>query len=518
MAFSVTGQITVTDLRDGTPGAAGNRGATNRDFLVAPAGDVTAFPTTSAEVQAAFIVKLDPPVLGDRAFFYTGTVSNKTEQEVWELTNVTGSPAVYTWTKYEEYIDGDALIAGSTVTGVSLKVGTIVPTANARPASGAGMFVTGADNAGVPGTTAGDFIVGNTDQFIGWDTSEGVLTIQGKIRSLSDGVLSGQVVGGTPFKEVAKSANNTVFPLTNNLAGPGTYVFVMCGGGGGGFGQHQPNSNEAAGRGGAGSGAAIFAFDWDGTTPLEFTRGIRGLANSSSTNAVNGNGGSSNFKYDNTVIATANGGQSAAPNQINPNGGNATFSSNFGNNFGPGFLSAIARSGQGTDSNTFTAGNFALPGGGIDFFGEGLTEIGGFGRVGGNPYGFNHNVINEGTEEAISITDSRTVMGLPAGITGIGASAFSNNLNSGLNGRSYGIVGGQSVQANAARTSSGADGGIFCGGGGAVSFANNASNLRCSGGDGGIGGGGGGATGSSNYSFRVVGGYGGWGELFWSKL
>lgn len=517
MAFSVTGQITVTDLRDGTPGAAGDRGATNRDFLVAPAGDVTAFPTTSAQVQAAFIVKLDPPVLGDRAFFYTGTISNKTKQEVWELTNITGNPAVYTWTKYEEYIDGDALISGSTVTGVSLKVGTITPTADARPASGAGMFVAGADNAGATGITAGDFIVGNTTQFIGWDTSEGVLTIQGKIRSLNEGVLSGQSVGGSPYVEVAKNATQSVFSLTNNLAGPGTYVFVMVGGGGGGFGQHQRNS-EAAGRGGAGAGAAVFSFDWDGTTPLEFTRGVRGLGNSSSSNGVNGNGGTSNFKYGNTIIATANGGQSAAVNQLNPNGGNANFSNNFGNNFGPGFISSIARAGQGVSSNSFVVGNFALQGGGIDFFGDGLTPLGGFGGLGGNPYGYNYLVVTETGSEAIAVEDSRTVMGLPAGITGIGGSGFYNDTNARQSKRTYAVIGGQSVQANTVKTCAGADGGIFCGGGGAVSFFGNASNIRVYGGLGGIGGGGGGATALSNYSARIVGGHGGWGELFWSKL
>ena len=80
-------------------------------------------------------------------------------------------------------IDTNVLNSQQTVVGRSLQVGNLLPSANAVPSSGSGMFVIGADDAGTTGTTAGDFSLGSTDKFIAWDTSEGNLTIQGDIKS-----------------------------------------------------------------------------------------------------------------------------------------------------------------------------------------------------------------------------------------------------------------------------------------------------------------------------------------------
>ena len=80
-------------------------------------------------------------------------------------------------------IDTNVLNSQQTVVGRSLQVGNLLPSANAVPASGSGMFVIGADDAGTTGTTSGDFSLGSTNKYIAWDTSEGNLTIQGDIKS-----------------------------------------------------------------------------------------------------------------------------------------------------------------------------------------------------------------------------------------------------------------------------------------------------------------------------------------------
>lgn len=80
---------------------------------------VTTFPTSSSEVNTAFVAELgDSPSDGAQVWFYTGTLSNPTEQRVW-LFNGTS------WDYQEFVVDGDIVVSG-TITGNKLAATNII--------------------------------------------------------------------------------------------------------------------------------------------------------------------------------------------------------------------------------------------------------------------------------------------------------------------------------------------------------------------------------------------------------
>jgi len=105
----VTGQTFVkyvgddgVDGDDGLAGDDGPRGA-GRWYV-----GVTSLPTTSSGADSEFTSALFDPVDRDQAWFYTGTVSNPTAQNVW-IYDATSD----TWNEQEEFIDGDLIVAGT---------------------------------------------------------------------------------------------------------------------------------------------------------------------------------------------------------------------------------------------------------------------------------------------------------------------------------------------------------------------------------------------------------------------
>ena len=87
---------------DGAAGDHGPRGA-GRWYV-----GVTSLPTTSSGADAEFTTALFDPVDRDQAWFYTGTVSNPTAQNVW-IYDATSD----TWNEQEEFIDGDLIVSGT---------------------------------------------------------------------------------------------------------------------------------------------------------------------------------------------------------------------------------------------------------------------------------------------------------------------------------------------------------------------------------------------------------------------
>jgi hypothetical protein len=87
---------------DGTDGTNGTRGAGRWNI------GVTSLPTTSSEVNTAFVAAIGQPVDRDQAWFYTGTVANPTSQGVWLYD--AGTPV---WNEQDEVIDGNLLVSGT---------------------------------------------------------------------------------------------------------------------------------------------------------------------------------------------------------------------------------------------------------------------------------------------------------------------------------------------------------------------------------------------------------------------
>jgi hypothetical protein len=106
--------------------------------LVAPDGErgpgrwnipVVSLPTTSSEANTAFEADVGTPVDRDQAWFYTGTESAPTEQNVW-IYNLSTD----TWTEQTEVIDGDLLVDGTitadkliaqSISALGLTIGTL---------------------------------------------------------------------------------------------------------------------------------------------------------------------------------------------------------------------------------------------------------------------------------------------------------------------------------------------------------------------------------------------------------
>lgn len=304
-AYSTNGSGTTSTAPIGETGA---RGAGRWNI------GVTTLPTTSSGADSEFTSAIGDPVDKDQAWFYTGTESSPTGQSVWIYNLGTD-----TWTEQTEVIDGsllvtetmtaDKLVANQLLSGHSLKVGNISIDANAKPTSGAGMFVVGADDAGATGTTSGDVVFGSADEYVSWDTSQGTLSIKGELINVGDSFVNGR--DATTY-----SCTNTTtdFDLVSNaldiLGGAGTYGFIMTGAGGSGaVTDNQTTSDVCAATGGGAGGLALFVLDWNGTDTVTCSLGAGGSAITGVGSSSNGNsGGSSVFKVGGSTKVTCGGG------------------------------------------------------------------------------------------------------------------------------------------------------------------------------------------------------------------
>lgn len=296
------------DGADGTNGTDGARGSGRWNV------GVSTLPTTSSGADSEFTSAIGDPVDKDQAWFYTGTESSPTGQSVWIYNLGTD-----TWTEQTEVIDGsllvtetmtaDKLVANQLLSGHSLKVGNISIDANAKPISGAGMFVVGADDAGATGTTSGDVVFGSADEYVSWDTSRGTLSIKGELINVGESFVNGR--DATTY-----SCTNTTtdFDLVSNaldiLGGAGTYGFIMTGAGGSGaVTDNQTTSDVCAATGGGAGGLALFVLDWNGTDTVTCSLGTGGSAITGVGSSSNGNsGGSSVFKVGGSTKVTCGGG------------------------------------------------------------------------------------------------------------------------------------------------------------------------------------------------------------------
>jgi len=460
-------------------------------------------------------------------------------------------------------IDTNVLNAQQTVAGRSLQVGNLIPSANAAPASGAGMYVVGSDNAGASGTTAGDFVVGDTNAFMSWDTSAANLTVQGDIIRVSPAVFRTEVAGWIRVEDSFNDLSNIM------TGGAGLYAFLMCGGGGGGSlgsnGKFNVNVDTGA-VGGSAGGGAIFAFSWDGNTTLGLTVGTGGYGQIARTvnNSASAAGNATTLNYGGSALVTTNGANAAtfgpAVASSVGSGGNAVFT----NNLGVNFLHQTAVSGGtgGAWKNNTNRG--AGGGGGIPFFGFGNisaaslpfpnTSPANGGRDNGNSGFLGHGGAAGGGIFGDGFTGNTTGHAFIPALRGVSSGVSNSDGNLGTNslgalfgsqadgGVAWGIstsvnsytVGANEINPNGFLAgpgflnprgnnhSSGAslrpDGGLFAGGGGVV-YNNNYTGNEISGGHGGIGGGGGGHYMSNDATNDIAdAGYGGDGGFFFLKL
>lgn len=119
-AYSASASGTTLTAPEGQDGA---RGA-GRWYV-----GVTALPTTSSEADTDFTAAIGDPVDLDQAWFYTGTQSAPTAQNVWIYNGSTD-----TWAEQTEVIDGNLLVDGSvtadqlsatSISALGLTIGTL---------------------------------------------------------------------------------------------------------------------------------------------------------------------------------------------------------------------------------------------------------------------------------------------------------------------------------------------------------------------------------------------------------
>lgn len=109
-AYSTNGSGTTSLAPIGETGA---RGAGRWNI------DVTTLPTTSSGADTEFTSAIGDPVDKDQAWFYTGTESSPTAQNVWIYDLGTD-----TWTEQTEVVDGSLIVSG-TITGDKVETNTL---------------------------------------------------------------------------------------------------------------------------------------------------------------------------------------------------------------------------------------------------------------------------------------------------------------------------------------------------------------------------------------------------------
>jgi len=398
----------------------------------------------------------------------------------------------YTTVDYD-ILDGDAVIASR-----SLQVGDIAIDAGARPTSGEGLFVVGADNAGATGTTAGDFALGDSSQFVSWDASDAELTIQGRITNVTSALLNGESLP-SDTQQFSASQNIT------GLFGEGIYVAILWGGGGGGGARTNSSDNNIIASGGGAAGMSICAFNYDGTSTLQYNHASGGGGGTATgTSGVNGNsGGTGQLQLAGTTIMQANGGSGGGSLNADAAGGtgtvNLTLQANGGNAL---FIASNSNANKGSSNNRICSGGGGVVIPTIENEDANLTARpadSGSAAAGGGML----------SNQASRNTGGNTSVNYISGFA-----SFPNVAGSSIgNGGSCGIA----TNASAA----GGAGGRFCGGGGGYTpFGGNGVGAGGSGNMGGGGGGGhGGRTqGANGDNGRGIGGSGGAGGLIISRL
>ena len=447
------------------------------------------------------------------------------------ITNIDGGN-ITTGTIDANQINADA------ITSKNLKVGSIAIDSSARPTSGAGMFVVGVNNAGASGTTAGDFVVGNAKEFVSWDTSAGVLSIQGEIINVGPEYTNGRLLKKYALERddlgTATSGNQSLNTLLEELGGSGLFGFGLVGGGGSGAGRETNNDSAKLFGGGAG-GMAMFAYEWDGSESVQVNLGVGGAGIFRAINAnTNGNAGTnSTFTIAGSVRVTANAGGSGGQTFTNGslvqsnNAGSVTWADgNNGDTDFPDFShtcvsghgGAVSRSNsvacggggiQITPWNPTTVfplaiGADSVPSGVLTANGNGATTGGspwGYGVLGttsgqlaGSPYRLEAGVSTGGT----STGGPATAVVHPIGYDGDYSSqgAYRTLMEGQVNYR-----GGHSQYFSNSSAAGGA-GGFLCGSGGANSRRNDSSATTF---DAGLGGGGGAALSDSGGARTTTG-------------
>ena len=430
-----------------------------------------------------------------------------------DLTVTAGQQVVYlyngtTWLEQAEVIDGSLLVT-NTVTARRVAAGNLTSTDVPTGTSSGAFF-----------NAQGEAVIGNATNYMRF--AAGSLTVSGEIQNLSRAALAAET--GGPFFRVRPSgvatdvaaAIRTEFP-TGSLAGE--YVFVMVGSGGGGSaGTSSDLFAAATGAGGSAAGCCIFSFFWDGTTALSVTNGLAGgtvnPGNAQGTRIAGTNGAPSTFRYGGTLIAQANGGTGApatgGSGVASTPGGTAVFSTQSDIDL----IQTYARTGQSVNNANRGTGGAA-----VDFFGI-ITGVPG--DSGHSPYNQGSFFITpqsdgsfDGAVGFIQDDNNRALMGFYGGSTA---------LVSGFGSQQAGAIGGIAIDnsQNPGDDLPAGRGGILSGGGGTRNVATTRTDLSSSptstssqAGNGGPGGGGGGA----HCAFgRAVGGSGGAGSLWWSRL
>jgi hypothetical protein len=209
---------------------------------------------------------------------------------------------------------------------------------------------------------------------VSWDTSAGILSIQGEIVNVGPEYINGRLLTKYAAERddlgTEASGNQSLNSLLSDFGGAGLYGFALVGGGGSGAGRETNNDSAKLFGGGAG-GMAMFAYEWDGSESIQVNLGVGGAGITNATNAnTNGNAGTnSTFTIAGSVKVTANAGGSGSQTFTNNslvqsnNAGSVTWADgNNGNTDFPSF-SHTCLSGHGGAVNR--SGSLACGGGGI---------------------------------------------------------------------------------------------------------------------------------------------------------
>ena len=372
------------------------------------------------------------------------------------------------------------------ITAGNLLLGNLsVNATNMKPTSGVGIKL----------ENDGDLAFGTPTDFVSFDASAGVLTIQGKVVNIAQRFLDG--LAGDWI-----SIESSVSDLSNHYAfteGPGFYRCILLGAGGSGA---TAGDNGSACGGGAG-GTSFFSFDWDGTTNISCSiageatgNSYAGQGNSSGPGIA---GAASTFSIGGNVRIRSNGGGGGSGSGGTASGGAGGYgelvaSSNFISD------TQFRSGGRGGNITGDPGGGQASGGGGIGFL---ANNGGNGGDCAGNASGNVSSTASGGGsmfgDAPANNSTGGTLGSFPEGIGNTGSILGQYGTSSAAGGNSTG--------------SSGNSGGYVGGGGSGAAAINNTQSAKGKGG--GLGGGGGGGA-SNDPSFN--GGGGGKGCLFVLRL
>ena len=234
-------------------------------------------------------------------------------------------------------IDGGNISTNSII-AATVSVGNLVVDSSARPVSGSGAIV----------SSSGDVSFGDPNQNVSWDSSSGLLTVQGDIVNISPMRRSLQTTG---WNLITSSDSSFTLPV-----GSGIYRMIVWGSGGSGA----TNTSTYWNTGGGAAGVAVFDYVWNGTDTLAIVIGTQAQASqpgaqttvvaSTSGNlsvTANGGGAGSTLSGIGTTSKTASGGTGGSAtatglstsNVVTATGGRGGDATGIINNSGTRFLS-----------------------------------------------------------------------------------------------------------------------------------------------------------------------------------